>query len=96
MAARHLRRVQEQLAKHSVQPADEEEQEEEEVEEAGPSKAPFNPFDLLSGDEVRRRAGGQGQHVHGRWLLHDTVQIHDLSKTTVLLLLLLLLGERVT
>lgn len=63
MAARHLRRLQEQLQQQSPQlRSDDPEDLDEEFSDDEPApkgqKAPFNPFDLLS-DEV----GGRPSHV---------------------------------
>lgn len=51
MATRHLKRLQEQVQQR--QPEEEEVSDDEE-EEDQPSSAPFNPFDLLSDEEVGR------------------------------------------
>jgi hypothetical protein len=51
MAARHLKRLQEQKLAAASEPEDTDD------EEPAEASAPFNPFDLLSDDEVRRACG---------------------------------------
>lgn len=55
MAARHLRRLQEQLQATTAAPAQHSSESEEEDELVASSK-PFNPFDLLSDNEVSVQA----------------------------------------
>lgn len=56
MATRHLKRLQE--LQQAPQPAsDPEEDSTEDEADKEPSTAPFNPFDLLSDEEVGRVAG---------------------------------------
>lgn len=71
MSARHLRRLQEQLASKANEPeaaasTEQEETEEEETEEeAGGGEKPFNPFDLLddSGAEEEEESDEVCLHV---------------------------------
>lgn len=57
MSTRHLRRLQEQLnagvAQQALVEEDSDEEEHEDEEQQGKAAKPFNPFDLLSDDEVR-------------------------------------------
>mmetsp|Transcript_19161 Transcript_19161/g.41385 ORF Transcript_19161/g.41385 Transcript_19161/m.41385 type:complete len:710 (+) Transcript_19161:50-2179(+) len=52
MSTRHLRRLQEQLQQQKAAPQQDSEESEDEEEEETSTKAPFNPFDLLSDDEA--------------------------------------------
>lgn len=70
MATRHLRKLQEQLQQQREEPQGSNEDTDSEEEQATSAPAPFNPFDLLTDEEVC-----QAVRVHdaSRRMVHDYV-----------------------